>query len=116
MLLVQLAYYCRLRFRLYECEIDEGPRLKRTWKVGPSGPSPSKIPSFAALGETAVDFDFASPSVKQEEPVPLAHLLDGEQPSKGRSEQEAWKQIEWPILVLRGSGDVLIVRGNVLTK
>lgn len=25
-----------------------------------------------------------------------------------------WNQIEWPILVLRGSGEVLIVRGNIL--
>lgn len=27
-----------------------------------------------------------------------------------------WKEIEWPILVLRGNGDVLMVRGNVLIK
>lgn len=27
-----------------------------------------------------------------------------------------WNQIEWPILVLRGNGEVLIVRGNVLLK
>lgn len=27
-----------------------------------------------------------------------------------------WNQIEWPILVLRGNGEVLIVRGNVLLE
>lgn len=25
-----------------------------------------------------------------------------------------WNQIEWPILVLRGNGEVLIVRGDIL--
>ncbi|KAJ8681137.1 hypothetical protein QAD02_016924 [Eretmocerus hayati] len=89
-------------FQLYECEIGEMPKMTRTWKVGPSSHSPSKIPNLVALGDTAVDFDFVTPSVKQ----------DGEKEID--VDKISWKDIEWPILVLRGSGDVLLVRGNVL--
>ncbi|KAL7307671.1 hypothetical protein TKK_0000353 [Trichogramma kaykai] len=94
-------------FLLYECELGgAGPKLVRTWKVGPSMHSPaSKVPSFAALGDTAVDFDFATPSLRQD---------GGSNASVVNVDKANWKQIEWPILVLRGSGDVLIVRGNVL--
>lgn len=57
---------CAKRCRLYECEIGDAPKLMRTWKVGPSIQSPSKIPNFASLGDTAVDFDFATPTVKHD--------------------------------------------------
>lgn len=49
---------------MYECELGNKPRLIRSWKVGrvPFG-SPSKIPDFTSLGDTAVDFDFATPTL-----------------------------------------------------
>ncbi|XP_058806614.1 nuclear pore complex protein Nup88 [Phymastichus coffea] len=90
-------------FQLYECEIGQAVRLTRTWKVGPSLHSPAKLPGLSILGDAAVDFDFASPSAK---PSQEQRALD--------LDKLTWRQIEWPILVLRGSGDVLIVRGNVL--
>ncbi|OXU27941.1 hypothetical protein TSAR_010338, partial [Trichomalopsis sarcophagae] len=89
-------------FQLYECELGDSPKLTRSWKVGPSLHSPSKVPNFMSLGDTAVDFDFATPTAKQ----------DGDKEIDVN--KVSWKQIEWPILVLRGNGDVLIVRGNVL--
>lgn len=51
-------------FRLYQCEIGSPPTLMNTWKVGPSPVvSPSKLPNFASLGDTAIDFDFATPAI-----------------------------------------------------
>lgn len=52
--------------RLYECEIGNAAKIIKTWKVGPTVHSPSKIPNIASLGETAVDFDFSSPTVKND--------------------------------------------------
>ncbi|XP_077279874.1 nuclear pore complex protein Nup88 [Temnothorax americanus] len=94
-------------FRLYECELGGAPRLIKCWKVGraPSS-SPSKIPDFTSLGETAVDFDFATPTLRKPE------LFANDE----MKEVMNWNQIEWPILVLRGNGEVLIVRGNVLLE
>ncbi|XP_012288846.1 nuclear pore complex protein Nup88 isoform X2 [Orussus abietinus] len=91
-------------FHLYECELGEKPRLMKNWKVGPSpSRSPSKIPNFASLGDTAVDFDFATPTLRP----------DVEEKNV-ETEKINWNQIEWPILVLRENGDVFIVH-NVLT-
>ncbi|RLU18310.1 hypothetical protein DMN91_008667 [Ooceraea biroi] len=94
-------------FRLYECEVGNAPRLIKCWKVGraPSG-SPSKIPDFTSLGETAVDFDFATPTLKKPEMFADKNLDEVK-------DIIDWNHIEWPILVLRGNGEVLIVCGNV---
>ncbi|KAG9436552.1 nuclear pore complex protein Nup88 [Apis mellifera carnica] len=94
-------------FRLYECELGNKPRLIRSWKVGrvPFG-SPSKIPDFTSLGDTAVDFDFATPTLCKPE------MFIGKDINKDNVVD--WNQIEWPILVLRGNGEVRIVRGNIL--
>ncbi|XP_051154402.1 nuclear pore complex protein Nup88 isoform X1 [Leptopilina boulardi] len=91
-------------FHLYECLIGETPTLLKTWKVGPTpSTSPSKIPSFASLGEIAVDFDFSSPCVQTESDKDI------------EIDKMKWNQIEWPILVLRGNGDVFILKGDILT-
>ncbi|XP_043518291.1 nuclear pore complex protein Nup88 [Frieseomelitta varia] len=94
-------------FRLYECEVGNRPKFVRSWKVGriPFS-SPSKIPDFTSLGDTAVDFDFATPTLRKPE------TFIGKDINKDNVVD--WNQIEWPILVLRGSGEVLIVRGNIL--
>ena len=44
------------------------PKFVRSWKVGrvPFS-SPSKIPDFTSLGDTAVDFDFATPTLRKPE-------------------------------------------------
>ncbi|XP_018045895.1 PREDICTED: nuclear pore complex protein Nup88 [Atta colombica] len=97
-------------FRLYECDLGDAPRLVKCWKVGraPSS-SPSKIPDFTSLGETAVDFDFATPTLRKPEMFVDKNIDE-------IKETIDWNQIEWPILVLRGNGEVLIVRGNVLLE
>ncbi|XP_011695209.1 PREDICTED: nuclear pore complex protein Nup88 isoform X1 [Wasmannia auropunctata] len=97
-------------FCLYECELGGAPRLVKCWKVGraPSS-SPSKIPDFTSLGETAVDFDFATPTLRKPE-------LFANKNTNEIKEAVDWNQIEWPILVLRGNGEVLIVRGNFLLE
>ncbi|XP_018374219.1 PREDICTED: nuclear pore complex protein Nup88 [Trachymyrmex cornetzi] len=97
-------------FRLYECDLGDAPRLVKCWKVGraPSS-SPSKIPDFTSLGETAVDFDFATPTLRKPE-------MFVDKNTNEIKESIDWNQIEWPILVLRGNGEVLIVRGNVLLE
>ncbi|KAL0114540.1 hypothetical protein PUN28_011677 [Cardiocondyla obscurior] len=97
-------------FRLYQCELGDAPRLIKCWKVGraPSS-SPSKIPDFTSLGETAVDFDFATPTLRKPE-------MFADKTTDEIKETINWNQIEWPILVLRGNGEVLIVRGNVLLE
>lgn len=124
---------------LYECELGGTPRLIKSWKVGraPSGSPNSKIPDFVSLGEIAVDFDFATPTLKRPE---MFANKSGNEVSACESAQISsrliklskkflmsfnklqiketigWSQIEWPILVLRGNGEVLIVRGNVLLE
>lgn len=96
--------FCIIFFflRLYECELGDSPKLIRNWKVGPtpSASSTKIIPNVESLGETAVDFDFVTPTMK---------LDDNYQ---GNSD---FHKIQWPILVLRGDGDVLIVHGNILS-
>ncbi|XP_047367265.1 nuclear pore complex protein Nup88 [Vespa velutina] len=97
-------------FRLYECEINKSPILIKSWKVGRSpisGGSPSNIPNFVSLGDTAVDFDFATPTLRRPE------LFIGKNINEAKNAID-WNQIEWPILVLRGNGEVLIVRDNIL--
>ncbi|XP_032682872.1 nuclear pore complex protein Nup88 [Odontomachus brunneus] len=97
-------------FRLYECELGGAPRLVKCWKVGraPSS-SPKKIPDFTSLGEIAVDFDFATPTLKKSE-------LFADKSIDEVKNVIDWNQIEWPILILRGNGEVLIVRGNILLE
>ncbi|XP_033329725.1 nuclear pore complex protein Nup88 [Megalopta genalis] len=94
-------------FCLYECEIGNSPKLIKSWKVGrtPFG-SPLKIPDFTSLGDTAVDFDFVTPTLRKPE------MFAGKDINKNIMVD--WNQIEWPILVLRGNGEVVIVHGNVL--
>ncbi|XP_015177181.1 PREDICTED: nuclear pore complex protein Nup88 isoform X2 [Polistes dominula] len=96
-------------FRLYECEINGTPKLVKSWKVGrtPMTSTRSKVPNFASLGDTAVDFDFATPTLRKPE------LFAGQDINEAKNSVD-WNQIEWPILVLRGNGEVLIVRENVL--
>ncbi|XP_046589711.1 nuclear pore complex protein Nup88 [Neodiprion lecontei] len=90
-------------FNLYECEPNGGQSLIKTWTVGPAFSSPAKIPSPASLGETAVDFDFATPTLRPE--------IDRKDT---QSKDVDWNDIEWPILVLKGNGNVYTVHGNIL--
>ncbi|XP_012253923.2 nuclear pore complex protein Nup88 [Athalia rosae] len=90
-------------FHLYECGINGSQSLIRTWNVGQAPCSPSKIPSSASVGEDAVDFDFVTPTLKPEIDAKNIEINNVE-----------WNNIEWPILVLKGNGDVYMVRGNAL--
>ncbi|XP_014468354.1 PREDICTED: nuclear pore complex protein Nup88 [Dinoponera quadriceps] len=97
-------------FRLYDCELGGAPRLVKCWKVGraPSC-SPRKIPDFTSLGETAVDFDFVTPTLKK------AELFADKNIDEVKNVID-WNHIEWPILILRGNGEILIVHGNILLE
>ncbi|GFG39981.1 hypothetical protein Cfor_09038, partial [Coptotermes formosanus] len=91
--------------RLYETGSNE-PQLQQVWPLGrqptaslSSGP---RLPFLVGLGETAVDFDFAPP-------VP-----SGKEDSKGgASRRFDPTAIVWPVLVLRGNGDVYWVTSPV---
>ena len=76
----------------------------KTWRVGPVpvGSPSRQVPNIDSLGETAVDFDFATPTIGTSNKIV----------NKGHD----WNQINWPILVLYGNGDVFIIRGNVLSE
>ncbi|XP_034952149.1 nuclear pore complex protein Nup88 [Chelonus insularis] len=92
-------------FQLYECSIGHVPKLMKHWKVGvtPVFSPTKKISTIESLGETAVDFDFVTPTIKN------TSLND-------TKDSHNWNEIEWPILVLRGDGNVLLVHGNILSN
>ncbi|KAK0159597.1 hypothetical protein PV327_010693 [Microctonus hyperodae] len=92
-------------FQLYDCELGNTPKLVKIWKIGPTPSlSPRKnIPTIESLGETGVDFDFVTPTIK----VNYCH-------PENDNDNYNWDEIEWGILVLRGDGNVLIVHGNIL--
>ncbi|XP_066587565.1 nuclear pore complex protein Nup88 [Prorops nasuta] len=94
-------------FGLYDCSAtDKAPTIIKRWRVGraPMG-SPSKIPDFSNLGETAVDFDFATPTLQKPGNYSNRNI--------NQIKKLDWRQIEWPILVLCGNGEVLMVRDEI---
>ncbi|XP_023725577.1 nuclear pore complex protein Nup88 isoform X3 [Cryptotermes secundus] len=91
--------------RLYETGSNE-PQLQQVWPLGrqptaalSSGP---RLPFLVGLGDTAVDFDFAPP-------VPS----ENEDPNGGASSRMDSSAIIWPVLVLRGNGEVYSVTSPV---
>lgn len=98
-------------FRLYSTSSEPEVRLLHVWHLGraPIGgiTSSAKLPLLGGLGETAVDFDFAPPT----------HKVRTSGGRGGRKEEEvAETEMEWPILVLRGNGDVYSVTASLAAK
>ncbi|KAK3933248.1 Fructose-bisphosphate aldolase [Frankliniella fusca] len=86
--------------RLYNTNVNSEVRQLHVAHLGraPIGgiTSSSKLPLLGGLGETAVDFDFAPPVTRKGKPS-----------NPGGRTSEA--DVEWPIMVLRGNGDVYSV-------
>ncbi|XP_069683865.1 nuclear pore complex protein Nup88 isoform X2 [Periplaneta americana] len=95
-------------FRLYETGGSE-PQLKQVWPLGrqpsatlSSGP---RLPFLVGLGDTAVDFDFAPPVPLDSKNPPIGK----ENTKRGATDRVDPNAIVWPVLVLRGNGDVYSV-------
>ncbi|XP_014296853.1 nuclear pore complex protein Nup88 [Microplitis demolitor] len=99
-------------FQLFECPLGNKPKLIKNWKVGPTPMlSPSKtLPNIESLGETAVDFDFSTPT------IPSYNYNKYGKFGNFTKETPHWSDIEWPILVLRGDGNVFLIYGNILSN
>ena len=86
--------------RLYNTNAEPEVKLLQVWPLGrtPLGgiTSSSRLPMLGGLGETAVDFDFAPP---------VASSKAESKPGQPAAEPE----VLWPIMVLRGNGDVYSV-------
>ncbi|KAH0546993.1 hypothetical protein KQX54_016609 [Cotesia glomerata] len=94
-------------FQLFECPLGQKPKLIKNWKVGPTplSFSSSGFAIIESLGETAIDFDFSTSSIS----------LDKQRRNFDK-ETAHWSDIEWPILVLRGDGTVLLIHGDTLSN
>ncbi|XP_034237682.1 nuclear pore complex protein Nup88 [Thrips palmi] len=92
-------------FRLFSTAAEPDVRLLHVWHLGraPIGgvTSSAKLPLLGGLGETAVDFDFAPPVC---------------QSPAGKLTAASTDQLEWPIMVLRGNGDVYSVTAPLAAK
>lgn len=106
----------------------EESTLKHTWRVGP-------VPNFAAvgknlsylqcLGDTAVDFDIAPPKIREDvsgfnETADLDIINNSLNSlsitSKRHQLEKQQKKIEWPIVVLRGSGTIFVLNAGLNTS
>ncbi|KDR21117.1 hypothetical protein L798_01124, partial [Zootermopsis nevadensis] len=91
--------------RLYETGSIE-PQLQQVWPLGRRSSatlsSVTRLPFLVGLGDAAVDFDFAPP-------VPSVK----ERPKDGAAGRFDPNTVVWPVLVLRGNGDVYSVTSPI---
>lgn len=91
-------------FRLYK--IDESSAdLVRVYQIGtqPTAVLPgTRLPFLAGLGETGLDFDFGLP-----------HGPETDKEEKGEGN---WDNLEWPIYILRGDGEIFILLIDIHDK
>lgn len=97
--------------------------LKNVWRIGP-------VPNYAALeknlsylqglGDTAVDFDVAPAKIREESSSGLGghhENIDTINSSMNNmslvSKKPQQKQIEWPIVILRGNGSVFVINAGL---
>ncbi|XP_059620994.1 nuclear pore complex protein Nup88 [Phlebotomus argentipes] len=91
--------------------------LKHVWRVGPMPrmgvSNGSTLPSLSDLGDTAVDFDIAPPRVS-----PLVPLGDGtaSESSILSVSSQMRQKVEWPIVILRGNGNIYTLCAGLNTK
>lgn len=62
--------------------------------------STSRISFLAGLGETAVDFDFGVPT----------------KPDDVDEEKAQWEDLEWPVYILRGDGEMFTITIDIYQK
>lgn len=103
--------------------------MKHVWRIGP-------VPNYVAvennlsylqsLGETAVDFDIAPPNIRENCESQFNETFDGHiehinnslsslSITAKKSQLEQQKKIEWPIVILRGNGTVLVLTAGLNT-
>uniref|UniRef100_A0A1B0DF47 Nucleoporin Nup88 n=1 Tax=Phlebotomus papatasi TaxID=29031 RepID=A0A1B0DF47_PHLPP len=90
--------------------------LKHVWRIGPvpkMKSNGSTLPSLSDFGDTAVDFDIAPPRVSSL--LPFGEDTMSESTLLSASAQLRHK-VEWPILILRGNGNVYILSAGLSTK
>lgn len=97
--------------------------LKNVWRIGP-------VPNYAALeknlsylkglGDTAVDFDIAPAKIRDETSGGLGghhDHIDAINSSMNNlslaSKKSHQKQIEWPIVILRGNGTIFVINAGL---
>ncbi|GLV38395.1 members only [Carabus blaptoides fortunei] len=101
-----LVLTCDNMFRLYK--IDGGSaNLVKVYQIGtqPIAVLPgTRLPFLAGLGETGVDFDFALPHIPEKE-------VEEKRESLGN-----WDNLEWPIYILRGDGEIFTLIIDVNDK
>lgn len=98
--------------------------LKHVWRVGaiPNATALEKNSSFLnSLGDTAVDFDIAPPRVLTgiqdiNESLMSLSLMETSTVSLSKTRQPEQKKVEWPVLVLRGDGSIVVLRTGLDTE
>lgn len=99
-------------------------KLKHTWRIGPlpSAIAVERNLSFLRpLGDIAIDFDVAPPKI-YDEPLLFGETFDGVDNINSTmnnlsiSGKHDSKKIEWPIVILRGNGNIFIVMAGLNTE
>lgn len=91
-------------FRLYKIKRTQSAELVRVYQIGtqPIGILPgSRLPFLAGLGETGVDFDFGIPCTPK---------------SNKKGDKPGWDDLDWPIYILRGDGEVFKIIIDIHNK
>lgn len=101
----------------------EESTLKHTWRIGPlpSAIAVARNLSFLQpLGDTAIDFDIAPPKLKDDllnETIDNIESLNNTMNNLSLAKQQLQsKQIEWPIVVLRGNGAIFVLNAGLNTE
>ncbi|KAK6640530.1 hypothetical protein RUM44_012225 [Polyplax serrata] len=96
-------------------EFMEDPELVHVWTLGQHSMDGTgavwnlrgnKVPFLVGLGELAVDFDFGLAVMA----TPLISKMDEEQENSG---DESKTKLVWPVIVLRGNGDICYLNTSV---
>lgn len=82
----------------------QGAELVKVYQIGtqPTGILPgSRLPFLVGLGETGVDFDFGQPYTSK---------------SVKKDDKAGWDNLNWPIYILRGDGEVFSIVIDINNK
>jgi nuclear pore complex protein Nup88 len=98
---------------------DDGA-LKHVWRVGPL-PTGNNLSYLKSLGDTAIDFDIAPAQVSNETTSPnntfsLDNTADNKNTSFHSKRGHEQKKIEWPIVILRGNGSIVVLSAGFHTE
>lgn len=99
---------------------DEG-NLKHTWRVGPmpnSSRSEGKFSFLKSLGDTAIDFDVAPAQICNDYSAECSSYFANSSLSTTKRHliRDENKKIEWPIVILRGNGNIYVICAGFSTE